>query len=143
MSHERQERIDLFKHMNETNVGLGQSFFRSCILINGGAAVAILGFVASIARADDSYSGMITGVATALMFFAWGLMAAMAGIGCSYFMGAFAINSLSASSSGIKRCLTIANSVFHVLAIAAAVAAAVCFLRGAWAVKAAVLSGFS
>lgn len=143
MSNERQEQIDLFKHMNETNVGLGQSFFRSCILINGGAAIAILGFVASVARADEGYAGMITGVATALMLFAWGLMAAMAGIGCSYFMGATAINGLSARSSSVERCFNVANSVFHVLAVAAAVTAAVCFLRGAWAVKAAVLSGFS
>lgn len=137
----REEHLELFKHMNDMNVGLGQSFFRSCILINGGASVAILGFVASVARADDSFEGMIIGVAAALMFFAWGIMFSIGGIAASYLIGVMAISDLNAG--GTKRRLRLANTTFHLVAVAAAALAAISFLRGAWAVKAAVIAGFS
>lgn len=143
MADNREEQLELFKHMNDMNVGLGQAFFRSCILINGGAAVAILGFVASVARADDSFQGMIVGVAVALMFFAWGIMFAVGGIATSYLMGFTAIAGLNAKSAKVDRGLRFANMALHLVAIAAAALAAFSFLRGAWAVKAAVTAGFS
>ena len=140
---DKEGHTELFKHLNDMNVGLGQSFFRSCILINGGASVAILGFVASVARADDSFQGMIAGVADALMFFAWGIMFSVGGIAASYLMGTMAIAVLNARSARAVRGLRLANTAFHLVAIAAAVLAAISFLRGAWAVKAAVTAGFS
>lgn len=143
MADNREEWLELFKHMNDMNVGLGQSFFRSCILINGGASIAILGFVASVARADDSFEGMIVGVASALMFFAWGIMFSIGGIAASYLTGVMAIAGLNARGAKMDHGLRLANTAFHLLAIAAAVLAAISFLRGAWAVKAAVTAGFS
>lgn len=143
MANDSEKQLELFKHMNDMNVGLGQSFFRSCILINGGASVAILGFVASVAKADDSFQGMIVGVAVALMLFAWGIVFAVGGIAASYLMGITAIAGLNAGSAKRDRALRIANMAFHFVAIAAAVLAAISFLRGAWAVKAAVTAGFA
>ncbi|WP_090743595.1 hypothetical protein [Paracoccus tibetensis] len=136
-----EQNTDLFKHMNELNVSIGQAFLKSAILINGGAAVAVLGFVASIARADSTYSAMLIGVADAIMFFAWGVMASLAGIGSSYLMGSAALNVLQSQSARWQAISRRLNDFFHVLAVAAAFSAALSFLLGALAVRDAVLAG--
>jgi hypothetical protein len=136
-----EQNTDLFKHMNELNVSIGQAFLKSAILINGGAAVAVLGFVASIARADSTYSAMLVGVADAIMFFAWGVMASLAGIGSSYIMGSAALNVLQSQSYRRQRFFGRMNDAFHVVAIGAAFCAALFFLLGALAVRDAVLAG--
>lgn len=57
---------------------------KSCILINGGAALAILTFIGHVVTQGDKYRGLIPQLAHSLGWFEAGLVAAILGHGSSY-----------------------------------------------------------
>lgn len=70
-------KIEEFK----ATVGLAQSSLRAAMLINGGAAVAILAFMGNI----WSKGNVTTGLTGSLWFFIGGIVAAAFGTGTAYF----------------------------------------------------------
>jgi hypothetical protein len=62
---------------------------RTLVLINGGAAIAILTFVGGIASKPDHNLAQLVGVAKGLRWFAWGVIAAALASGISYLTNFF------------------------------------------------------
>lgn len=138
---EQSHYIELYKHLNDKIVEAGNLYFRSAILINGGAAVAVLGFVASIAKADDRFGSVIYQVAGAVALFAFGAAAAVGGIALAYLTNYAATASLNNQGEKHEKLFDAIKRGFHIASIAAAFASIVLFVMGALAVKAAILAG--
>lgn len=137
---DERDRIEVFKHMNEKNIEASMSFFKTVFLMNGGAAIAVLGFVASVAKENQAFSGMISGVAQALMLFAWGVVASASGIAIIYITGYFALKALHAEEKWSHPVWTWLNCLGHVAGIIVAIAALWLFASGALSVKIAILA---
>lgn len=61
---------------NQSAIDLTTGATKAFLLINGGAAVAMLGFVATVASKFEALSLEITSIVDALMWFGWGVLAA-------------------------------------------------------------------
>ena len=121
--------------VNEAAVKTGESTFRACLLINGGAAVSVLAFIGGLASKD------VIGVSQ----LAAGVVAAVAGLALSYFANYFtAVHAGSLTKiwehpwlTPGKRTVWLARlkTGFHVLAILAGVVSVFFFVRGILAVR--------
>jgi hypothetical protein len=67
------------RQINEAAINAASLTLRMALLINGGAAVALLTFVGSLPAEQKR------AVAATLDWFAWGVAAAVAGLACAYF----------------------------------------------------------
>ena len=73
-----------FKSIDETV----KLIFKNLVLINGGAAIAILAFAGNIlSRPDGSAAAKVAGLAPALSDFSWGVGLAVAAVIASYASG--------------------------------------------------------
>ncbi|MEN9059983.1 hypothetical protein [Ponticoccus litoralis] len=138
---ERETYIDLFKHMNEKAVDTSNLFLRSAILINGGAAVAVLGFVAAIAKADQAFTETIVGVAGAISYFALGAAAGVICIAIAYLTHYATLATLDQTGGARKEVFGNIKRFVHVCAILVATASVAFFLLGVLEVKSAILIG--
>src|SRR5262245_9682985 len=68
------------RQINEAAINAANLTLRMALLINGGAAVALLTFVGSLPVEQKR------AVAATLDWFAWGVAAAVAGLACAYFV---------------------------------------------------------
>jgi hypothetical protein len=142
-AHDRAE--EFFKQVNEAAIKTGESTFRACLLINGGAAVSVLAFIGGLASKDVIGVSQLAAVADSLIPFAAGVVAAVAGMALSYFanyLTAVHANSLTKIwehpwftpgkrtvwFSGLKTC-------FHALAILVGFVSIFFFVRGILAVR--------
>jgi hypothetical protein len=79
------ELTSFYGSVNEGTVKSGEATLRACILINGGAAVAILAFMGSVISSDRTSShGVIAKIAPNLNWFVGGVVAAVAAMGLTY-----------------------------------------------------------
>lgn len=138
---ERETYFDLFKHMNEKAIDTSNLFLRSAILINGGAAVAVLGFVAAIAKADQAYTDTIVGVAGAISYFALGAAAGVIGIAIAYLTHYATLATLGETGGPREKVYANIKRFVHICALLVAVASVVFFLLGVLKVKSAILVG--
>ncbi len=143
MARERAERIDLFKHMNDKTVESGALFLRTAILVNGGACIAVLSFVASIVKEDADHSSLVSGVADALMYFAWGVLTGLAAIGLTYVTNYATVISLENEETKWYKPSTLLKRTVHLFTLCASLLSMGLFALGAMAVKEAIVSGFS
>jgi hypothetical protein len=138
-------RID---RANDWAVKAADGAFRASLLINGGAAVSVLAFIGSLATKELIAFPQLSRVAASLEIFAFGVAAAVAGIGLSYLTHLFEASSLAymkwvagASSmqreSASERYLWLRNSV-HGLAVVAFLTSIGCFIGGMLAVREAI-----
>jgi hypothetical protein len=67
------------RQINEAAINAANLTLRMALLINGGAAVALLTFVSGLPAEQKR------AVAATLDWFAWGVVAAVAGLACAYF----------------------------------------------------------
>jgi hypothetical protein len=82
---EPHDRADsFFEQVNEAAIKNGESAFRACLLINGGAAVSVLAFIGSLASKDVIGVSQLASVADSLILFALGVVAAVVGMALSY-----------------------------------------------------------
>ena len=65
-------------------ISLGQSALKSCTIINGGAAVALLAFIGNIVLKSDA-KPLVGGISNALFAFGVGLFLASLATGSTYF----------------------------------------------------------
>ncbi|UWR31338.1 hypothetical protein K3758_07495 [Sulfitobacter sp. W002] len=138
---EEKASTEIWRHLNEKIIDTSNIFLRSAILINGGAAIAVLGFVASIAKADKSYIDVIVGIADAIVLFAYGTAAGVIGIALAY-LTHYATLATHVNLNEARQGLFVwLKRSLHILAIAAAISTIFLFVKGTVAVKAAILSG--
>jgi len=69
---------------NEAAVKGGDAALRAVLLINGGAAVSVLAFIGGLAAQDRIKLDQLKGVADSLRLFAFGMVAAVMGMGLAY-----------------------------------------------------------
>jgi hypothetical protein len=81
-AHDRADSF--FEQVNEAAIKNGESAFRACLLINGGAAVSVLAFIGSLASKDVIGVSQLASVADSLILFALGVVAAVVGMALSY-----------------------------------------------------------
>jgi hypothetical protein len=71
---------------SEATVNVGQAAIRTAVLINGGAAIAILGLIGALIGKDERATSMsdLSEVALSLQWFAFGVASGTAALGFSY-----------------------------------------------------------
>lgn len=125
---------------NAAAVALSAATLKGLLLINGGAAVAMLGFVASIAGQNTEAQSVVSDIAGPLLWFAWGVALAVFATGMAYgvmyLQAAYAYSFeltphspyISASDHTYrysKLCIAL-----HILAVVLAAASLACFIHG-------------
>ncbi|NOE18878.1 hypothetical protein GS634_12175 [Ruegeria atlantica] len=103
--------------MTKAAIGFGQGAIRALILINGGAAIAVMTFIGNFGTVQ---AGLISSFSLALLLFSMGVAAAALVAGCSYVTQFF-----YESSSGR---LLKAGIAFHWLAVLSAIVSLVFFV---------------
>jgi hypothetical protein len=138
-----QDRSNAFaRQINEAAINAANLSLRMALLINAGAAVALLTFVGGLPAEQKR------AVAATLDWFAWGVAAAVAGLACAYFTNhGLAIQERSKTFTDVPPyVISGANTkrwsyvvlVFRVLAIIVGSASVVLFLVGMLGVRAAL-----
>lgn len=134
---------------NEAAINNANYALRTLVLINGGAAVAILAFIGSLVSGSDTFGSHLTELASPLMWFAWGVALATIGVGLAYVTN-YCITGSAAhktyhnehpfvrETKASKRWFW-AGTVFQILAMAAAIASLVMFVLGMYEIRAAIL----
>jgi predicted cobalt transporter CbtA len=122
------------RSVNEAAIKTGELALRTAILINGGAAIALLGFVGSLPKEHKA------AFASTLIWFAAGVALGALGIGLAYFtnyLTAGVATSMIRSwdhpyiqESPKSRLYRIAKMVVHVAAVTVALASLVTFIVG-------------
>lgn len=105
----RQQKHEHNLEMLRAVVATGQSALRSALLINGGAAVAMLAFIGGI-WPHNSSSPVIGSLAFALVFYVFGVLAAAVASGATYFSQAGYGQEFGSASDIVGR-------VGHILAV--------------------------
>jgi hypothetical protein len=80
--------------LNEAAVKSGELTFRSTLIINGGAAVALLAFISGLASSGKLQPTSLASFSVGLMWFACGVVASAFGIGVSYLVNFFQSNAM-------------------------------------------------
>jgi len=79
------DRLGQFQRsVNEAAIKGGDAALRAALLINGGAAVSVLAFIGGLAAQDRIKLDQLKAVADSLMLFAFGVVAAVVGMGLAY-----------------------------------------------------------
>jgi hypothetical protein len=81
--HDRSRRFS--EATNEAVVKAGDVAIRTAMLINGGAAVAVLAFIGTLVRQDEVTVKQVAGVSGSLLWFGSGVAAAVFALALSYF----------------------------------------------------------
>jgi len=120
----RQRQHEHNLEMLRSVITVGQSALKSALLINAGAAVALLAFVGKVWSTDPTEPDLKS-LATALLHYVSGVLSAAVAAGTTYFSQAGYGGEFGAASMSIGR-------VGHVLAILGVVGAYILFGRGSW-----------
>jgi hypothetical protein len=142
--HEFSKRID------DSGIKSADAVLRNLLLINGGAAVAILAFMGSVISKDAESHKIIGDIAGGLTYFASGVIVSVAALGLTYFVH-FATGLVAASQKAVWEYPYIVpgkhtslwfglKNGLHILVVALAVLSVALFVIGLLAVKNAVTS---
>jgi hypothetical protein len=139
-AHDRNDAF--FDSVNRAAIDAGNLAFRMALLVNGGAAVALLSFVGGLA-ADQKRA-----LAPTLVWFAWGVVAAGAGIAFTYFtnycMTGVAYSQLKQwkhpylTPGPATKYWQLFNIIFHLAAVAAGLSSLGFFIAGMFTVSEAI-----
>jgi hypothetical protein len=145
------DRIAKFQdNTNEATIKAGDGTLRTFVIINGGAAVSVLAFIGGLVSQDRIKISDLKDISSSLMFFAFGVAAAGAAMGLSYFTNY--VNTMHAASQmrtwQHPYVVDGAHSVkfhwwktgLHILAVAAAIASLVLFICGMVDVRNSIMS---
>lgn len=118
---ERNSKMEMFKSVITT----GQSALRAAMLLNGGAAVAMLAFVGKLVEHSSSSS---SAVATAVFLFAIGALLGAMATGSTY------LSQMSYAFDGESRVATVSARLLHVVTVFLVASSLIVFAYGAWSV---------
>ena len=131
---------DFCTSANEAAVDTGNNALKSLVLVNGGAAIAMLAFIGHLISADKNRFDSLVDLAAPLSWFAWGVACAAGSMALGY-LANFSMGKEStlkkrsydypylSETEASKRWAT-AISVFQVLAVGAGFASLVLFVYG-------------
>jgi len=138
---------EFFYKVNDAVIRNADAALRAALLINGGAAVAVLAFIGALASKDRIHLSL-GDVANSLIWFGYGVSAAVAAMALSYFtnylIGTHALSLVKnweppyqkkGPWSNLWHCLAV---IFHVFAIAAGTASLVVFIFGMYGVRSSI-----
>lgn len=77
--------ISRYVALSESVIKSGDLALRSCLLINGGAAIAILAFMGNVVTRDPASHKLLADISCGLIDFALGVVAAVVAMGLTYF----------------------------------------------------------
>ena len=137
----REEYLDLYKNLNQQAIDSATAYLKGAVLANGGAAIAVMGFVASLAKSGNEFTSIVVGVADALMIFALGVVVAVAGMGLTYITSYFVLAQLHYSEGSRGVALRWGKRCVHGAAIICALGSLIAFAWGAWSVRIAIVAG--
>jgi hypothetical protein len=131
-----------FNRVNEAAISGANLALRMVLLINGGAAIALLTFI------RDLSANQKRAVADALLWFAWGVAAAMFALAFAYFTN-YAMAQAEGSKTWqdqppyvVDRTATASwywlNGVFHIAAVIVGLASLILFILGMLSVRSAL-----
>jgi hypothetical protein len=147
----RHAQLDEFiNDANKAAIESANLVFRTLVFINGGAAVAVLAFVGGLISQNKlSIGPQVSDIAFSLVLFAFGVLAASAGIGCAYFINFCAVGHAQSFSrlwehphvieTPAARWWRYVAMLFRALAIFFGLGAALLFAWGALEVRSAVI----
>jgi hypothetical protein len=133
--------------VNEAAIEQANLALRTAVLINGGAAVVVLGFVGALASHTSggtgggkvTFSPQLAEVASSLIWFAWGAFAGTAAMGFSYVTNYF-IAERSWSRDRKSRAQHRIARFFHVIAVIGGIGSIGLFVFGMFKVRDAIAS---
>lgn len=143
------DKIDEFHaRANEAAVRTADLALRMAMLINGGAAVAVLAFMGGLIAKDKIAAGQLANVASTLAWFAFGVVIAVAGMALSYLTN-YCMAGVAASQmkkwehpfvepGAMTARWRLFNIIFHMFAFGAGLASLIFFVVGMLSVKAAI-----
>jgi hypothetical protein len=142
------QNTEFHTYVNKGTTETANLTLRTLIVINGGAAIAVLTFLGGVASKDKIDFIKVGAVANTLRWFAFGVALAVLGMALSYLTN-YAIASIASSmiktwqhpyvidGSKTKKWRRL-NKVFHISAIAVAIGALALFLVGMFAASDAI-----
>jgi hypothetical protein len=138
----------LHTSLNEAAMKGADAALRAALLINGGAAVSVLAFVGGLASQNRIELEQLKDVANSLALFAFGVVAAVAGLALAYFTNLSAASYVGSRQHDLKRPfvgpgdakILWLKSALHAAAAMAFVLSLVLFIYGMFEVKNAVLN---
>lgn len=145
------DRLDEFSHrIDDSAIRSADVTLRNCLLINGGAAVAILAFMGTVFSKDPGSHKIIGDVAGGLTYFAGGVITSVVALALSYIVHLVTGKTASSQKKVWEHPYVVPGNqpqwwarlkiTLHVLAVALAVFSAVLFVIGLFVVKHAVTS---
>ena len=129
---EREHAFDRTLEMLRATLATSQSALKSALLINGGAAVALLAFVGSIWNSANKAALPL--VADALLYFVYGVLSAAIASGAAYLAQA----GYGREFGNASRCIGRSG---HIVAFLGVLCSYVWFYYAAWSAFRAVLGG--
>lgn len=135
------QEFEFSQSVGQAAINSGTFAIRTLVIVNGGAAVALLAFVGSLVSGDvEGFLDNLADLTSPIMWFVWGVALASGSVGCAYFTN----YSIAASSSKKERVWDHpyvtdttaskwwyrASAAFQILSVAAGVASLVCFIYG-------------
>lgn len=131
---------DFFKSVNEQTIATSNAVLRSLILINGGAAVAVLAFVGSLAGNQAlNITGKVGALTMPLVWFGWGVAVAVLSMIFAYFTHYATAAHTQAEPPAHKLPGTF-QTIFHVIGVLTAFGSLALFLVGMYEVRASVVT---
>ncbi len=123
----RQQDHEHNLEMLRATITTGQSALKSALLINGGAAVALLAFIGSAGSAwsSNKIAEALPDISAALLLYVFGVLAAAVAAGATYLSQAGYGNEFGKAS----RCV---GYIGHVLAVVGVLASYILFGRASW-----------
>ena len=135
---------------NEAAIKSSEAVLRACLFVNGGAAIAILSFIANLASKDSAILAGLLSIAGSLGYFAWGVVAALVGYElaylthyttASYNISRPKIFDYPYSKEGEKtKVISRVRNTVHICAVLAAIASVGLFVWGLISVKDAIVN---
>jgi hypothetical protein len=148
-AHEVLTEFDMF--INEAMIKSADAAVRTCLLINGGAAIAVLAFMGTVFSKDEKSHKIIANItAGGLTDFAYGVIAAVVAMGLIYVVHFLTVRHTRSQNQGWEppyvtpgrrtRLWGWLKNTLHVVAALVALFSAVMFVCGLFAVRDAVTS---
>jgi len=120
----RQQDHEHNLEMLRATITTGQSALKSALLINGGAAVALLAFIGS-SWSSNKIAEALPDISAALLLYVFGVLAAAVAAGATYLSQAGYGNEFGK----VSRCV---GYIGHVLAVVGVLASYILFGRASW-----------
>lgn len=150
-AHRAHDRHDAVRDIeNQEAVLNGREGLKALILINGGAAITMLGFVGAFAGKGGFDMKHLTPIANSLLWFAGGIVLAVLTFGLSYIVNFSYAARTSRMSRGYDHPYVTDNvdsrwwhkigKRIHYVSIGTAILGVLCFLVGIWSVRNAIIA---